>query len=174
VGVAALENAVGLMADAAVLRDAGRPIRAFALGVIAVEELAKYYRCRNELRRWTGVLTVASLNKLLRPGNAAHVERYAETLEYMHTFAPSVPLPHGFNDLTAVAEQDMRARERALYVEVAPSGQPMTPAGVSEADAHLWLSAMIEHFAMLARVRRSALDQELDAARGSEVEEKDG
>lgn len=138
---------------------------------VAVEELAKYYRCRAELGRWTGELTAAALNKLLRPGRAAHVERYAETLGYLHAFAPSVPLPPGYDDLTAVAAEDMRARERALYVEVAPSGQPMTPEGVIEAEARVWLSAMIAHFAMLARVRRSALDEELARARGSERRE---
>jgi AbiV family abortive infection protein len=171
VGIAALGNALDLMGDAEVLLRVGRPTTAYAVGVIAVEELAKYYRCRAELRRWSGELTVAALNELLNPGRTAHIERYAETLGELHAFAPSVPLPPGFDDLTAVAEVDMRARERALYVEVAPNGRLMTPAGVVEAEARLWLSAMVDHFAMLARVRRSALDEELALATGAEPSE---
>lgn len=52
VGVTAFENALRLMSDAAFLLEAGRPRRAYALGVIAVEETAKHLRCRDVLQSW--------------------------------------------------------------------------------------------------------------------------
>ncbi len=120
------------------------------------------------LRDWTGRITVAELNKALRPGGQAHVDRYAETLTYLTAMSPSIPLPPGFEDLKALARSDMRARERVLYVEVAPSGAPMTPEGVGEDEARVWLSAMIKYSVSLGSVWRSGLDDALAVARDAE------
>lgn len=166
VGVAALDNALGLMGDAALLLGAGRYHRAYALGVIAVEEVAKYLYCRHVLFHWTSGITVADLNVALRPRGGAHVERCTFALDFLWGLTGrTVPLPPGFRDLKGVAKVDMIGRERALYVEVAPTGEPRTPAGVSEYEARGWLSGMIGHFAMLEKVWRESLDDALTAAR---------
>jgi AbiV family abortive infection protein len=164
VGVAALENAVELMRDAAALVEAGRPRRAYALGVIAVEEVAKHYRCRTILHGWTGAITVVELNAELRPVHDAHVERFAETLAHLGALAPSAPMPPGFDDLVAVARNDIDARERVLYVEVAPNGAPMTPEGVSEDEARRWVTTMVGYFAGIAGPWRHTLEDALEDA----------
>lgn len=167
VGVAALNNALALMDDARLLYEAGRVPRAFALGVIAVEEVAKVYVCRRLLQGWTGTLTVVQLNRELRPGGSeAHVRRYADTLERLATMAGGTPLPPGFDNIEALAKSDMRTRELALYVEVAPSGDPIAPA-TDEEGARLWFAGMVKLFAMLRSAWRSALNDELENARRS-------
>jgi len=164
VGRAAVENALNLMSDSLTLLDAGRARRAYAIGVIAVEEMAKYLVCRQALEPWTGTLTVAELNATLRPaGGKAHVRRYATTLEYLASMTPWVPLPPGIRTFTELALSDMRARERTLYVEVASSGVPMRPEDVSEEEARSWVSAMGRYFAMLAKVWAESLDDALAA-----------
>lgn len=167
VGVAALENAVSIMADAGVLLLAERPRRAYALGVTAAEEFTKSRRCRDLLFDWTDGITVSELKATLRPGSGkAHLERYAEALDYLWGLSGwTVPIPAGFEDLTAVAKEDMKARNRVSYVEVAPNGLPMTPDGVDEDEARTWVSAMIRHFATLGQVWRTALDDAFAAAR---------
>jgi AbiV family abortive infection protein len=164
VGVAAVENAVALMADAHILLGAGRPRRAYALGVIAVEEVAKFLRCRSILRRWTK-LTVADLNDALRPGAKVHLQRYAETLAYLWSFTPSAPLLAGVGNLGELAREDMKAGERVPYVEVAPSGVPMTPHGVREEEARTWVSAMGRYFVMFQSAWRDGIDDDLSAAK---------
>jgi AbiV family abortive infection protein len=166
VGVAALDNAIVLLGDAIVLLRADRPQRAFALGVTAVEEVAKFLSCRQILSGWTGI-TVGELNAALRPrGHQAHIERYHSALDYLWGLTGyTVPLPAGFPSLKAVAKQDMRARDQSLYVEVASSGKPRTPADVGEDEIREWLKVMIGYFAMLERVWREGLDDVLAAAR---------
>ena len=78
----------------------------------------------------------------------------------------SVPLPQGFDDLEALAIADMQSRERVLYVEVAPGGEPMAPTGISEDSARTWVTAMINYFAMLGSAWRPGLDDDLAIARG--------
>lgn len=165
VGVAAVENALELMTDAAVLLGAGRPLRAYALGVIAVEEVAKHLVCRDKLGHWEATLTVSELNEALRP-SAAHARRYGTALAYLTGMTPSVPLPEGFDDINALARADMQSRERALYVEVAPDGAPMTPSDLSGESARTWVSAMIGYFTMLGSAWRAGLDDDLAIARG--------
>lgn len=166
VGRAAVENALQIMGEALVLLGAGRARRAYALGVIAVEEVAKYLTCREELRDWAGPLTVPELNGKLRPPGRgrAHVERYIHTLSYLAVL--SGQLPEGWNDLEAVAKSDMRARERALYVEVHDSGVPMTPEGVSFEEARMWVEGMARFFATLGNAWQEGLDVALEEARG--------
>jgi hypothetical protein len=69
--------------------------------------------------------------------------------------------------LEGVAKADQRARERALYVEMAPTGSAMRPAGVSEAEATSWVSAMVALFATLGKVWADALDDALALANDS-------
>jgi AbiV family abortive infection protein len=83
VGVAAIENANRLMDDATHLLRSSRSRTAYAIGVIAVEEAAKYFSCWNVLQEWTGAITVVQLNKLLRPKDTAHLDRYLEFLTYL-------------------------------------------------------------------------------------------
>lgn len=162
VGVAALEKAISLMAEAGLLLQADRPRRGYALGVIAAEEFTKSLRCRDILFNWASGITVDELNAELRPGREAHVQRYTEALEYLWSLSgETVPIPDGYPNLRAVAVEDMKARARVLYVEVHPSGVPMTPSGVSEDEARTWLGAMIRHFATLGHVWREALDEAL-------------
>jgi AbiV family abortive infection protein len=162
--MAAVTNALDLMGDAAALLSAGSPRRAYALGVIAVEEAAKSLRCREILQDWPATITVAQLNKKLKPATNAHVRRYLQTLAYIGALNPAAPLPPGFDDLEAMAKSDMRARERVLYVEVAPSGAPVTPAGVSEAEASSWVSAMVSLFAGLGNAWYGGLNDALAEA----------
>ena len=114
VGLAAVTNAIELMSDAKALLDLGSARRAYALGVIAVEEAAKSLRCREILFDWAGSLTVVQLNTKLRPKTNAHVRRYRQTLEYIRALNPGQPLPPGWANLEGVAKADMRARERAF------------------------------------------------------------
>jgi AbiV family abortive infection protein len=169
IGVAALENAFGLMGDAAILLAADRPRRAYALGVIAVEEAAKHLICKRVLEEWDGTVTVNELNRRLRGGKNVHLNRYSDFLTHLSRRAPWVPLPSGFQNVREMAKEDMRARERALYVEVAPSGAPMTPEGVDEGEARKWVSAMVRWFGLLGAVWRQALDDALTRAQASEV-----
>jgi AbiV family abortive infection protein len=163
VGRAALDNGLNIMSDALTLAALGRQRRAYALGVIAVEEVAKFHRVRQLLRDWSGGLTVVELNKELRPGKGAavHEERYVEALNYIWSLAPTIPLPAGYTDLRAMARVDLQARERVLYVEVASSGKPMTPEGVDEAEAAQWVTAIGQHLATMARVWSKGLDDAL-------------
>lgn len=165
VGVAAFENAFATMADATLLLDQARLPRAFALGVIAVEEAAKFQTCRYALMNWDPEVTVASLGRALRPKNDAHVTRYAEMLAYLAVLGgfAGIPIP----DIDRMARGDMTARERALYVEVASSGVPMTPEDLSEEDLRTWLTAMADHFATMAGAWRSSLDDYRDQALGT-------
>lgn len=161
VGVAALENAMGLMTDAAILLEADRPRRAFALGVIAVEEVAKVNVCRSVLGRWTsGAPTVNELNRILRPRQGPHVQRYRDTFTYLMLVTGSPAPPHGF------ALDDMKARGRVLYVEVADDGSPMTPEGVAEHEARQWVEGMARNFIRLAPAWRNGLDDDLAVAWG--------
>jgi AbiV family abortive infection protein len=162
VGIAALENAVEMMGEAEILLDADRPRRAFALGVTAAEEIAKTLACRSALGRWTGTLTVAELNKALRPPRKAHAERYATALAYLTLVSGAMPPPAGFE------REDMKARNRVLYVEVAPDGSAMTPEGVSEDEARMWVTGMIRNFTTLASAWRAGLDDDLAIARGEQ------
>jgi AbiV family abortive infection protein len=161
VGVAALENALDLMSDALVLRAAGRTRRAYALGVVAVEELAKSLTCRSLLQSWSGI-SVVELKLALRPQGDAHAQRYAEALEYVDALGLGrlrSLLPTA--NMVEVAKSDMRARERVLYVDLTDSGDPMTPAGVAEAEAELWVSGIAGLFSQLARAWRDGLDEAL-------------
>ena len=166
VGVAAIENAIDLMADAATLLEAGRPRRAYAIGVIAVEELAKFNTCRTALRDWNEPLTVAQLNGLLKPAGRSHVRRYADTLVYLSALGSlGGNWPERLEELGAMAKQDQLARQWALYVEVSPSGEPLTPARVTDAEASDWVSGMVRWFSMLApTVWRDGIDEELASA----------
>lgn len=58
----------------------------------------------------------------------------------------------------------MRASEWALYVEVSPSREPLTPARIPEAEARDWVSGMVRWFAMLASVWRDGIDEALASA----------
>lgn len=151
------------MDDAHLLLASDRLRRAYALGVIAVEEAAKYMRCRHALETWSGALTVAQLNAILRPKGNAHVPRYLETLCYLAALAPNA-WRRG-TDFKKMAEMDMRARERALYVEVAQSGVSMTPSDVSEAEARQWVTGMVGFFGTLAGTWSAGLDDALEEAR---------
>lgn len=169
IGVAAFMNALGLMADAEILLAAGRPRRAYALGVIAVEEAAKHLVCRDVLQRWTGTVTVAELNSLLRsPGNA-HLSRYTDLLAYLRgAWLHSSTPPPNLDEIAAMARADMRARERVLYVEVASDGAPMTPEGVTETESRDWVSGMRDLFLTLGIAWRRGLDDALAEAQGSQ------
>jgi AbiV family abortive infection protein len=162
IGVAALDNALSLMAYAGVLLFADRPRRAYALGLIAAEEYAKSYACRCLLESWPGKFTVADLQATLRPKGDPHAKRYADALRYLDAMALG-GLQQGLGDLDAVAKSDMRDRERTLYVEVDSSGGPRTPGDVSEDQARLWVEGMTGWFLQLAGVWRSALDDALAA-----------
>ena len=88
VGVSAAENAIKVMQDATILMQADRPLRAYALAVIAVEEAAKHLTCRDLLFDWTGTITVAELNVALRPKGSAHIDRFAAVLYYLRGLNP--------------------------------------------------------------------------------------
>lgn len=167
VGVAALNNALALMDDARILHAADRIARAYAVGVVGAEEVAKVYQCRRVLQEWTGTLTVAELNKVLRPSKKAHARRHASMLDEMATLARLVggPPPPGRDNLLDMARNDMRTRELALYVEVAPNGEPITPDGTNKRDADAWMSGMSEWFNMFESTWRTILDDALDDAR---------
>jgi AbiV family abortive infection protein len=162
VGIAALDNALAVMADASVLLMSGRPLRAYALGLIAAEEYAKSFICRLFLESWTGTLTVSDLQRALRPKGGAHALRYAQALTYLDAMSAG-ELGRSLGNLNAVAKSDMRDRERVLYVGVNNSGAPTTPADVSEKQARLWLEGMAGWFLQLAGVWRTALDDALTA-----------
>jgi hypothetical protein len=70
-------------------------------------------------------VTVVELNKLLEP-RTAHVERFRDFLLYLKALTPSV-WPQSPEELRAIAQNDTKARERCLYVEVAPDGAPKVP-----------------------------------------------
>lgn len=153
VGVAALNNAASHIVSAGILLEYDCARSAYAIGVIGVEELTKFLLCRRRLLRWTIGPTVKELNDELRPrGRLAHLRRYEMALGYMSGFG--APLPSGVSSLREMAGEDMKARERVLYVEVAPSGEPMTPEGVGEGEACSWVSGMRDFFATLVRVPR--------------------
>lgn len=96
-------------------------------------------------------------------GREAHVRWYADTLERLSMMAGGTPLPRGFESFEALAKSDTKTRELALYVEVAPNGDPIAPA-TDEDGARLWFSGMARLFARLRSVWQSALDDELDDA----------
>jgi AbiV family abortive infection protein len=163
VGLAAFENALAIMDDARILFENGRLHRAYALGVLAVEEVAKAMRCRQLLFAWTDSTSVEQLRKTLHPKHNAHERRYLDTLRYLAAYAPNVWPPQ--TEFPAMAKEDMRARERALYVEVANTGQPMTPAGVNAQEAYLWVSGMIGIFRTFRKAWIAVLDDALAEAR---------
>ncbi len=164
VGVSAAENAIKVMQDATILMQADRPLRAYALAVIAVEEAAKHLTCRDLLFDWTGTITVAELNVALRPKGSAHIDRFAAVLYYLRGLnlwgsGPTI------EELREFAEKDIRLRERALYVEVGDDGNPMTPdGGVSGESSRQWVADMAGLFGTLSSVWRTALDEGLEAA----------
>jgi AbiV family abortive infection protein len=164
IAAAAHENALDLMGHSNMLLDTS-PTLAYALGVTAVEELAKSLLCRTELRCWTGELTVHALKKILRGGSDVHRRRYAQALEYLWSLSPGVPLPPGASNFGEVARVDQRARMRALYVDVAPDGRPMTPVGVNTAEARIWVLGMRDLFAILATGWSANLAKDLGEAR---------
>jgi AbiV family abortive infection protein len=168
VGLAAAENALAIMEDAKALLDAGRYQRAYALGVIATEEAAKFNLCRDALFKWTEPWTVAELNDLLKP-KGAHVQRYVQFLQFLKAISPGAwPLV----DLEEIAKEDMRARERTLYVDVDSSGIPRTPMGVKDEDAREWVSGMAELFLTFEKVWPSGLADALAEAELRQVSPK--
>jgi hypothetical protein len=68
-----------------------------------------------------------------------------------------------------MAREDMKARERVLYVGISDPGAPMTPNGVSEAESRSWVSGMVAHFVRLGAIWRGSLDDDLAKALGGEV-----
>ena len=166
VGVAAVENGLELMTDAAVLLGAGRPLRAYALGVIAVEgrETSGLPRRAGPMGKRNDYGRRAERSVETRRRSACQTVRNDARL--LTALTSSVPLPQGFDDLEALAIADMQSRERVLYVEVAPGGEPMAPTGISEDSARTWVTAMINYFAMLGSAWRPGLDDDLAIARG--------
>lgn len=166
IGMAALDNAVDLMADVDALRKAQRPRRAYCLGVIAVEEVAKYWECRQALEAWTSKLTARELNARLRPRDKAHVKRYTATLERLDALGTVTGRqPEGWENMEEMARADMEAREAALYVEIGANGDPLTPDRVSEAEAREWVGEVIGILAMMEIAWRPALSEALEKAR---------
>lgn len=166
VGTAAARNALDLMSDASTLLESGASRRAYALGVIAVEELAKSLRCRDILNKWPESITVTQLNKKLKPLTNAHQRRYAQALGYLAALNPGFAMHSGLADLEEWARTDMRPRERTLYVEVSASGAPMTPEGVAEAEATRWVTAVSGLFSTLGSAWLQSLDGDLAEAEG--------
>lgn len=168
VGRAAVTNALELMADAEILLKTGRPHGAYAFGVSAAEEAAKFNSCRDVLHEWSEPITVTDLNDVLRPPQGrAHLQRYAAFLGYLKGLAivSGGPVPPELMDVEAAAKEDLRARERILYVEVAPSGVPMTRGGVSKDEATQWVTGMTALFLMHADAWFESLDDALAEAR---------
>ena len=165
VGVAALVNAIDLISEADLLLKAGKVRRAYALAVFGVEEAAKFLLCKNLLLDWRGSPTVVELNNRLRPPEDAHVRRFADFLDHLRSLDPRrLRAPNDHEDFVAMAKKTMRARRRALYVEVAYSGDPMTPGGVDEDSMTAWLGYMIWWFDRLAPVWERELGQALAQA----------
>jgi AbiV family abortive infection protein len=144
VGVAALNNAASHVVAAGILIEYGRPRSAYGIGVTGVEELAKFFLCRQRLRRWQVPPTVKELNAELRPAPSAHLPRYEMVLTYMSGFG--TPLPPGHSSVHEMAVEDIKARDRVLYVEIAPTGEPMSPEGVDEDHARMWVAGMRDFF----------------------------
>ena len=166
-GVAAVENGLELMTDAAVLLGAGRPLRAYALGVIAVEgrETSGLPRRAGPMGKRNDYGRRAERSVETRRRSACQTVRNDARLFDCFDIIGS-HCPQGFDDLEALAIADMQSRERVLYVEVAPGGEPMAPTGISEDSARTWVTAMINYFAMLGSAWRPGLDDDLAIARG--------
>jgi AbiV family abortive infection protein len=122
---AARQNAVDLAADARLLLDAGRFPRAYALAVLALEELGKGERCRDVL---AGELDEKRFRKEWR----SHVPKLVRIQVFSILFGKTM------ERIFADGDKDHMMKLHGLYVEANPtdaSGPPMTPSDVTREQA---------------------------------------
>ena len=149
VGTVALGNALGLLSDAETLLEAGQFERAYVLAVFGVEEFSKLVECRSIVMPGS-IVTVAELNRTLRPLGSVHVARFARALGFLDEISVGA-LSRAFapDDLATVAKEQLELRDRALYVEVSPSGVPLGPDDIDRDAAQLEVRLLIDLFGVM-------------------------
>lgn len=162
-GRAAVDNALSIMQEAVILMGTDRPLRAYALGVIAAEEFAKHLIVRDALDAWDGTLTIHEFTKKWITKD--HSRRHERLLEHLWGMAPGTPLPSGWPSLTDITRNDEKARGRCLYVGMTNAGQIQRPEDVDADQARQYVRVMADMLVRLASPAYAGIDAAAARAR---------